>query len=58
MEIKFEEIVKLARKAALLDAIVGLAKASKYSIPKEDILSIAGEPVTLEKNNEDGDSDV
>ncbi|WP_432651647.1 hypothetical protein [Huintestinicola sp.] len=55
MEIKFSEIMELARKAALLDGVVRFVKASKYSVSKEEILAIVGEP---EDDSKDGDGDV
>ncbi len=54
MNISFEEIVELARKATLYETIINYIKSSRY-VSKEDILAFLGE---TESDSEDGDEDV
>lgn len=58
MGIRFEEVMELSRKAALLDGVVRYIKAKEF-IDKEDILAFLGElKDDSEDGSEGGDSDV
>lgn len=58
MEIKFDEIMELSRKAALFDGIISYVKSNNY-VSRDEILAFAGEIDALsDDDSKDGDGDV
>ena len=45
MDINFKDLWELARKAALLDAVINYLKAKGIYATANDILAIVGEPI-------------
>ena len=57
MDINFNDLWELARKAALFDGIINYVKSNKY-FSRKDILSFVGESEPVENTREDGDENV
>ena len=51
MNLSYEELAELLRKATLFDTVINYLKAKGIYATANDILAIVGEPINEEKEN-------